>query len=144
MRASVVCLSWCALYTAQLKNPAFECDFPGLLQAAAECVNGSQGLSSFKVGLIASIFIITSFLDSRTRQTFTKLFPLSELPSASSIYLTFQSILTCNAIGIPCLPSASAFADYNLKLFHNRKRLSAVRTCILRQPWSGSRLFPRW
>ncbi|KAG7444041.1 uncharacterized protein BT62DRAFT_311011 [Guyanagaster necrorhizus] len=28
--------------------------------------------------------------------------------------------------------------------FHNRKRLPAVRMYILRQPWSGSRLCPRW
>ncbi|KAK0214986.1 hypothetical protein IW262DRAFT_1300226 [Armillaria fumosa] len=40
-----------------LVNPAFDCDFPGLLQAAAECMDGSQGFSSLKVGLIARTFV---------------------------------------------------------------------------------------
>ncbi|KAK0466764.1 uncharacterized protein EV420DRAFT_1474202 [Desarmillaria tabescens] len=93
-----------------LVNTALDCDFPGLL---SEGIDSAQGSSVEIPGLIASIFIITSFSDSRTRKAFSGLFPLSELPSASSIRLTFQSILTYN-MGTPCLSSASALAGNNL------------------------------
>ncbi|KAK0202399.1 hypothetical protein DFS33DRAFT_1434873 [Desarmillaria ectypa] len=80
------------LHTSSIRNTALDCDLPGL---PIEGIDSAQG-------------------NSRTSKASTGLFPLSELPSASSIHLTFQSILIYG-MGTPgCLSSASALAGNNL------------------------------